>query len=123
MPLTRILVVDDDEAMRLTLARILRDAGYEVEVASDGIQGLIEYRRHPPDLAIVDLIMPEKEGLETIVELRREFPTARVIAMTGYVGMQPLLKAARGFGAVGTIQKPFEAEDILSLIRKALRLA
>ena len=103
----RILVIDDDEAFRLTIGRVLRAEGYDATLASDGSKGLAEYRKEPPDVVLVDLVMPEKEGLETISELRREFPDSKVIGMTGHPSMVPMLNAALRFGAIRRTSKTF----------------
>lgn len=117
--MAKILVVDDDAAMRITLTRVLIDAGHEVMVAADGTKGLAAYRKTPADVLLLDLFMPDKEGLETIVELRREFPAAVIIAMSGHRKMDLMLRAAEGLGAVRSIAKPFEPAALLALIQQA----
>lgn len=116
----RLLVIDDDEAMRLALAGTLKAAGYDVATAADGAAGLAAYRAAPADLVVVDLYMPGKEGLETLVQLRREFPNAAVVAMSGNRNMELMLRAAEKLGAVQTIAKPFEPSEMLELVQKAL---
>src|SRR5688572_234064 len=83
IPMQRILVIDDDEQVRALLYEILDRAGFKVVEATNGVEGLKLYRAQPADLVITDLIMPEKEGVETILELRREFPDVRVVAISG----------------------------------------
>jgi DNA-binding response OmpR family regulator len=114
------LVIDDDEAMRLALAGTLKASGYDVATAADGAAGLVQYRSAPADLVIVDLYMPGKEGLETLVQLRREFPNVVVIAMSGNRNLGLMLRAAERLGAVQTIAKPFEPAELLALVQKAL---
>ena len=80
----RILLVDDDEGMRLMVARILRSAGHIVTLATDGAECLPSYRSSPADLVVMDLFMPDKDGLEALVELRKEFPHVAVVAMSGH---------------------------------------
>lgn len=116
----RILIIDDDEAMRLTLSRTLREAGYEVATAADGAAGIARYRSEASDVVIVDLYMPGKEGLETLVQLRQEFPEAVVIAMSGNRNLELMLRAAEKLGAVLTVAKPFEPAEMLRLVQKAL---
>lgn len=121
-PMPRILVIDDDEQLRTLLGEILSRAGFEVVEARHGAEGLNLYRARPTDLVITDLIMPEKEGVETIVELRREFPTARIIAMSGG-GRQTAsdyLRIASQLGARRTISKPFSRQEILDAVRETL---
>src|SRR4030095_5251414 len=81
--MTRILLVDDDEQFRSMLSQSLKRAGYEVTEARNGSEGIDLYRDHPSDLIITDLIMPEKEGLETIREYRKSYPDAKIIAISG----------------------------------------
>lgn len=99
------------------MARVLAAAGYEAVTAGDGAEGIRTYREKPEGVVIVDLVMPEKEGLETIRDLRKEFPSATVLAMTAHVSMRPLLKAAIGFGALRAFEKPIENEHLVSLVR------
>jgi CheY-like chemotaxis protein len=117
-----ILLVDDDEQLRTMLSVVLRRAGYEVRVAIDGIEASNFYRSHPTDLIITDLIMPEKEGLVMIRELRRDYPQAKIIAMSGggRTGTMNCLEVARAFGAQQVLEKPFPHQEILEAIRGVL---
>ncbi|MCP3955776.1 MAG: response regulator, partial [Desulfobacterales bacterium] len=83
LPIARILIIDDDIHVLAMLRKMLEREGYEIVVALDGNEGLRLYRENPTKLIITDLIMPEKEGLETIIELRQNFPDTRIIAMSG----------------------------------------
>ena len=96
----KILVVDDEPSFRLMLERLLRAAGHTVEVATDGHACLKMFRASPFDLVIMDMFMPNKEGLETIIELRKEFPHVAVVAMTGRSEFKVVLQAAKELGAV-----------------------
>lgn len=120
----RILVVDDNASIRFLLTRILTSAGYEVEEASDGQVALASYAKRPSDLVITDLIMPDKEGLETIRELRRRHPGVRIIAISGGGsgghGMTEYLETARLLGARRTLAKPFSQEEVLKAVTEAL---
>lgn len=119
----KILVADDNVVMRQAIAFTLRSAGYVVELAEDGWQCLDLYRAAPADLVVMDLYMSEKDGLETIVELRKEFPQAVVIAMSGSRGIHVshlMLQAAKGLGAVRSIEKPFKSEELLALVAEEL---
>ena len=78
-----VLVVDDQDEVRQLIRETLEQAGYEVEEARDGKEGLERYRARSTDLVIMDILMPEQDGLEAIMTLHREFPDTRVIAMTG----------------------------------------
>ena len=114
----RILIVDDDEAFRQVLSANLRDVGYETQTADNGRTALRLCRQQSFDLVITDLVMPEKEGLETIIELRRHWPEVMFIAISGDSRMDPgdYLPMARQLGANNTLAKPFTGEDILKLV-------
>src|SRR5262249_15356741 len=77
-----ILVIDDEEPVRTVLRQMLEKEGYNVEEAADGAVGLSLLQDHPIDLIITDLFMPEKEGIETMREVRRSFPQVKIIAMS-----------------------------------------
>ena len=79
----RLLVIDDDDQMRQMLKQMLERAGYEIIDAPDGQTGIELYRQNPTDLIITDLIMPQKDGMETIIELKRDFPNVKIIAISG----------------------------------------
>jgi CheY-like chemotaxis protein len=113
-----ILLVDDDEQLRTMLNEVLKRAGYEVQTACDGDEAIKLYRSNPTDLVITDLIMPDKEGLETIREIRHDFPTARFIAMSGggRNGPANYLALAEKFGAQLVLNKPFSHREILEAI-------
>jgi DNA-binding response OmpR family regulator len=81
--MSRILVIDDDEQIRGMLRQVLGCEGYEVVEASNGKDGMALFRAAPADLVISDILMPEQEGLQTIRELRREFPTVKIITISG----------------------------------------
>jgi CheY-like chemotaxis protein len=120
-----ILVIDDDSSVRAVIVGALSDAGYEVMEAVDGQEGLKCYRNSPTDLVITDLIMPEKEGIETIMELRREFPQVKVIAISGGTryGSNDNLRMAEQLGARRTLTKPFKIPDLLAAVREVLEAA
>src|SRR4026207_79581 len=118
----RVLVIDDDEQMRALLYEILDRAGFAVMEASNGVEGLKLYRNQPADLAITDLIRPEKEGVETIMELRSQFPNARIIAISGgqRAGGRDYLPIAAKLGARRTVAKPFSRQELLEAVRETL---
>ena len=120
--MTTILLVDDDEQLRTMLSVVLKRAGYEVQVAVDGIEANNFYRSHPTDLIITDLIMPEKDGLEIIRDLRKDYPQAKIIAMSGggRTGTANYLKVAKAFGAQRVLDKPFLHQEMLEAIREVL---
>ena len=116
---SKVLVIDDEEVVLSFVSRVLRSAGYETLEASNGEEGLQMFQEQCPALVITDLVMPEMEGLETIVQMRRQAPDARVIAMTGAMPSR-FLGYAEEFGAVQTLKKPFTRTDVLSAVRSAL---
>jgi DNA-binding NtrC family response regulator len=118
--MARILVIEDDADMRALLEQLLTSAGHEVVLASDGREGVDQYRARPADLVITDLFMPSQEGLETIVELRRRFQDVIIIAMSGKTVGIPLLSVAQRLGAVALLEKPFSSNQLLNAVEKAL---
>ena len=118
-----ILLVDDDDPFRTMLSEVLTRAGYQVHEASDGQQAIELYQSQPTDLVITDLVMPEKEGLEMIVDLKRLNSEAKIIAMSGggRHGAQDYLKMARAFGAHRVLAKPFSHREILETITAVLQ--
>lgn len=118
----RLIVADDDEDFRAMLSAVLTNAGYDVRTAGNGIEALRLCETQTVACAIVDLVMPEKEGLETIFEMRRRFPLIKTIAMSGG-GRGPsdvYLDMARQLGAVAALAKPFGNAEILEALRKIL---
>jgi len=121
----RILIVDDDHETRVVLEEILTRSGFAVSVAMGGSEAVRCWRTERIDLAIIDVWMPEKDGLETIMEIRRITPNAKIIAISGVKTagpMDPLALASR-MGARTTLQKPFTGEQLLYAIADLLRPA
>ncbi len=117
--MARVLVIDDSPTVREMVRTALEPAGHEVLQAADGRVGVEVQRVLSCDVVITDLIMPEKEGLETILELRREWPQIKIIAVSGgsaVLNKKDLLRAARSFGAVETISKPFTARQLIDSV-------
>jgi CheY-like chemotaxis protein len=114
----QILVIDDDELVRETLEALLRGSGYDVTSAADGRRGLDALARNTPDFVITDIYMPEKEGIETIVDIRRNYPDIKIIAMSGGadVGSMPVLQLAEMVGADRVLKKPFRTSEIVEAI-------
>jgi DNA-binding NtrC family response regulator len=119
-----ILIIDDDEHLRSMLEQTLERAGYTTVAVGDGKEGLRLQREAPADLVLTDLIMPEKDGLETILEIRRIFPKGKIIAMSGggRYGSQDFLPIAKRLGAARTLEKPFTREALLETVREVLAL-
>ena len=120
--MARILVVDDDRQIRKFISHALTRAGHETIGAEDGNDCLRVYNSTAIDLIITDIIMPDKEGIETIIELKRQNPRVRIIAISGggRVGPENYLLTAKGLGAMETLQKPFTNDELLMAVEKVL---
>lgn len=119
---TRILVIEDNDDVREMLRELLEYAGYEVIEAADGPAGISLYRIARADLIITDLLMPQMSGLDAILEVRRDYPDAKIIAISGG-GRQDedgILSLARRFGASRTLQKPFRLQEMLEAVQQVL---
>jgi CheY-like chemotaxis protein len=121
--MARILVIDDDSAVRLSVKLVLEHAGHEVICASDGSQGLREFATAAPQLIVTDIIMPNKEGIETIIEIRARDAKIPILAMSGggRVGNVEFLEAAIRHGANEILRKPFERKDLTAAVDRLLR--
>ncbi len=121
--MSRILVIDDDPLIREMLTSSLKRAGYEVQSAPDGNAALKIHEATPADLIITDIIMPEKDGLETIQDFRRLFPAVKIIAMSGggRIGADNYLHIAKNLGAQTILRKPFTFEELLEVVEKLLQ--
>jgi DNA-binding NtrC family response regulator len=119
--MARILVIDDDEQIRDLLLLTLERAGHEVVAAANGEEGTRLYRSQKQDLVITDILMPEKEGIMTIFELRHDFPDVKIIAISGGGQFGPsshYLEMAKHIGALLTIAKPFDSKELLEAVNK-----
>ncbi len=116
----RIMLVDDDDGTRRALARLLQKAGYRVTEARNGEEAVRLWRNLDGDLVILDMFMPEKDGIETMVELRAHTPRVRIIALSGggAKGRLDILEDAKLLGADLAIQKPFDPAELLSMIEQ-----
>jgi DNA-binding response OmpR family regulator len=122
--MARVLVIDDDLNLRKTLGLILATDGHEVELAENGLVGTRLQRANPFDLVLTDLHMPEKEGIETIMELRKDFPDIKIIAISGAGKTGPddeTLGFAKKLGADEVLQKPIENQVFKACVRDLLK--
>ena len=117
-----ILLINDDIPLRTALKRALRFAGFEVLEAGHGREGLIHLAAHPVHLVLTDILMPEMEGVETILHLRRQRPDLRIIAMSGGSRFDAgvCLQLAKSSGADTTLAKPFSTSDMLEAVAAML---
>jgi DNA-binding response OmpR family regulator len=120
--MTTILIIDDDDQFRNMLKKLLEEEGYQVFEASDGEKGLKVYREHPVDLIMLDIFMPNKDGLETIQDLKRDVSDTKILAMSGggRRGGQWYLEYAGMFGANTMLTKPFNPPELFEAIRQLL---
>ena len=116
--MAKILVVDDEPAILLMLKKMLEKADHEVDTASDGNEGIILFEKNKHDLLITDIIMPQKEGMETIIELHKKYPDLKIIAISGGGRISPdgYLPGARLLGANMVFQKPLVQKEFLEAV-------
>jgi DNA-binding response OmpR family regulator len=121
--MAKILIIDDEPQIRGVLRKALERAGHEVREAGDGLKGITSFRQEPADLVITDILMPDKEGLESIQELKALRPGLRIIAVSGGIPSAPMdvLAVARTFGASRTFWKPFDLATLLAAVEDELR--
>ena len=119
-----ILIIEDDPQFQRMLFDLLKIEGYQVYTANNGKEGISQFKKHKPDLVISDIIMPEKEGTETIIELKTIFPDIKIIAVSGggRTSYIDYLQTVKEFGVDATFSKPFNHKDFLQTIRKILNL-
>ena len=120
--MARLMVIDDERLARLTLRKILERVGHEVVEATNGAEGIAMFRAHPCEFVVTDIVMPDKEGVETIKELKRDFPQVPVIAISGGGRTRNLdfLKLAKQHGADMVLAKPFSHDDLSTAVADIL---
>ena len=118
----RVLVIDDDALVRSTIRRLLERAGFTVFEARHGADGLSLIADQPVDLVITDILMPVKEGIETILELRQNYPTLPIVATSGgdRTGNNEFLEMASKLGADRVLPKPFRSRELLDIVGEIL---
>lgn len=118
--MTRVLVIDDNDDFRKLALLWFQIHGIEAEGASNGAQGLEVQRARPAKVIVTDIFMPEKDGIETIHELRREFPKVQIIAITGRESLTDYdaFEVARELGAAKTFRKPFKLDDLVVAVNE-----
>jgi len=124
MPPCSILIVDDEPGIRELLSLILEAAGHSVVAAEDGIEAPKLMASRNIDVVITDLLMPERDGLEFITEIRAKYPKAKIIAMSGggHIARDSYLRIARNFGAHFLLEKPFSQAGVLGAIEKVQKM-
>ena len=121
--MARILIIDDETQIRSMLRLMLERVGYEVIEAADGMEGIRQYKDNPTDLIITDLIMPNKDGIGMMIELKKEFPRVKIIAMSGGGVNRPegYLDGAKKLGAARTLTKPIDRDKMLNAVKETLK--
>lgn len=116
--MAKILVIDDEPPILLMLKKMLEKAGYEVDTASNGNEGIILFEKNKYNLLITDIIMPEKEGMETIIELHKKYPGLKIIAISGGGRISPegYLPGAKILGANMVFQKPLIQKEFMEAV-------
>ncbi|HZR82995.1 MAG TPA: response regulator [Candidatus Binatia bacterium] len=115
--MSTILVVDDDRVLRERLARAFRDRGHEVATAADGDEAVAAATAHPPELAVVDLRMPGRSGLDLVRELLALDESMRIVVLTGYGSIATAIEAIR-LGATHYLHKPADADEVLAAFER-----
>jgi DNA-binding response OmpR family regulator len=116
----RVLVIDDNEDVRTLIELALQAEGFHVSVAANGHDGMSLLRKQIFDIVVTDILMPEKDGIETIAELRRDFPDVKIIAISGALSATGFdyLRVPIQLGAARILRKPFEIQELVSAIRE-----
>ena len=120
--MSTVLVIDDDPGMRDMIRNMLESAKYQVIVAASGVSALPLFREHRPQLVITDILMPDKDGIETVREIRKIDPEAKIIAVSGggRAKYTNFLQIAQAFGASEVLEKPFRREELLAVAARTI---
>ena len=113
--MSSIILIDDDSLVRMSIKVVLEQAGHHVREAPDGYVGLKLFQREPADVVITDLVMPEKEGIETMMELKKHDSKVKILVMSGKVSY---LDFARQLGADRILAKPFHQDQLLLMVEE-----
>ncbi len=115
---TSVLVVEDDQILRNLIVRSLKAAQYQVSEAADGQKAIKALEAAPVSIVVTDIIMPDQEGVETIIEIRRRWPDIKIVAMSGGGRIDPtmILGLAQTFGADALLKKPFKPQDLIDVL-------
>lgn len=118
-----VLVIDDDAALLRSFASVLAAHGIPITTVRNGHDGLAVFRWAPPAVVLTDIIMPEQDGISTIIAMRRECPATKIIAMSGSgrIAKSEFLTVAKKLGADAVVHKPVDVDDLVKLLRTFLR--
>ncbi len=117
--MARILIVDDAVFARMRCAKLLTEKGFEIYEASNGAEALSKYREHKPDAVLLDITMPDMDGITALKEIIRQDPKAKV-AMVSAMGQKSMVVEALEFGARDFVMKPFDADRVMEAVDKLL---
>lgn len=123
--IARILIIDDDDDLRLMMCRVLKNAGHDILEAADGLDGMRKFRAESPAIVITDIVMPHRDGLEMIREIRCAGSQTGIIAISGG-GVRDgelYLTISQEFGADAIVQKPFRAAELVSVVERVAERA
>ncbi|MFC1673243.1 response regulator [Pseudomonadota bacterium] len=117
-----VLVADDEELARFTIREILEAEGHTVVEAKNGVEAIDLFTKQPTDIIVTDIIMPDKEGIETIIELKRDHPGIKIVAISGGGRTRNLdfLELAKRYGADAVLAKPFSEQELIDVINTLL---
>lgn len=120
----KILVIDDEELMQLMLIELFNSNGFDAAGASNGIDGMEMLYKEKYDLVLTDLVMPEKEGVETIKDIKATFPGIKIIAMSGGGRLNGVdyLELASALGADRAFHKPFDRKELITEVKALLQM-
>ena len=120
--MARILIIDDEELVRLTLVQALESSGHVVTEAANGRDGVRQFGAEPYDLVITDILMPDQEGIQTIMELRKLKPDLKIVAISGggRINTTDFLMVAKRLGADATLKKPFQLAELFRVVDTCL---
>jgi len=120
--MAHILIIDDDQQIRMALRQVLEIADHEVTELADGTGAVAAYQEQQPDLVITDIIMPDQEGLATIVALQKVAPQLKIIAISGGGKLvdTSFLSVAERLGASRVLAKPFDRHELMQIVAELL---
>jgi DNA-binding response OmpR family regulator len=118
----RVLVIDDEKLLRDLLREVFQAAGYDYAEAANGIDGVRLFNEAPSDIIVTDILMPDKDGLEVIMELRKRHSELKILAISGgdRTGNRQYLRIAKELGAVRILAKPFRPQELLAVVEEVL---
>jgi len=121
--MAKVLVVDDEDNMRFMIREMLEQDSHEVIEATTGKEAMVEFRRSPADLVITDLVMPDKNGLDLIMDIKQNYPNVRILAISGGGGVNgrfDYIPIAELIGASSVMRKPFKLADLRDKVKEML---